>query len=421
MKRRWIWIVAVVILLAVIVGASIRGSGPKGEKVYAEKVQRRDIEAIVAAPGEIDPKLKVNISANVIGKIERLYFKEGDLVKRGQRLVDLERANYAAQRDRISAELSNRRIELQRARINFANSEAQLRRARQLQKQGIQAEEAFDRSKLEFENGRAAVLSAQQGVRQAEASLAQSSDDLSRTSILSPIDGKVVQLNAQEGEVVVTGTMNNIGSVIAVIADLSQILVQAEVTETEVVRLVAGQKAKVRVDAVADVEYQGTVSEIGSSAVTKSSAGVRVFNVKILFDQPDQRLRPGMTAQVDIVTEKAVQAISVPVQSVVERDPAKLKRVASASDDSDEDVKKKKYVMAVVAGAIHMVEVTSGISNATHVVITSGLKGDEQIVNGPFRTLKKLREGSKIVVEKEKKKAAKDDDEKDSSDEKKDE
>jgi len=414
LKRRWIWIVAAVILLAVIVGASIRGSGPKGEKVYAEKVQRRDIEAIVAAPGEIDPKLKVNISANVIGKIERLYFKEGDLVKRGQRLVDLERANYAAQRDRISAELSNRRIELQRARLNLANSEAQLRRARQLQKQGIQAEEAFDRSKLEFENGRAAVLSAQQGVRQAEASLAQSSDDLSRTSILSPIDGKVVQLNAQEGEVVVTGTMNNIGSVIAIIADLSQILVQAEVTETEVVRLVAGQKAKVRVDAVADVEYQGTVSEIGSSAVTKASAGVRVFNVKILFDQPDQRLRPGMTAQVDIVTERAVQALSVPVQSVVERDPAKLKRVASASEDSGDDVQMKKYVMTVVAGAIHMVEVTSGISNATHVAILSGLKGDEQIVTGPFRTLKKLREGSKIVVEKEKKKVSKDD-EKDSS------
>ena len=225
--KRGLIIAGAALLVALIVVASIRSGGPKGEKVYTAPVATRTIEAVVTAPGQIDPKVKVNISAHIVGKIEKLYFQEGDTVRRGQKLVELEKPLYIAQRDRLRAELGGRRVEVQRARAALATADAQYRRAQSLNRQGLQAEELFDQARLAHDNARAALAAAQQGVNQAEAGLRSASEDLSRTTIVSPLDGKVVQLNAREGEVVVTGTMNNPGSVIAVIADLSQILVEA--------------------------------------------------------------------------------------------------------------------------------------------------------------------------------------------------
>lgn len=404
MKRRALIIGAGAILLAVIIVASIRGGGPKGEKVYAEPARTRQIESVVTAPGQIDPKVKVNISAHVIGKIERLYFKEGDPVRRGQKLVELEKPAFIAQRDRARAELANRRIEVQRARGALTNAELTFQRAQSLQRQGIQAQELFDRAQLERENARAAYASALEGVRQAEATLKQAQEDLSRTTVVSPIDGKVVQLNAHEGEVVVTGTMNNPGSVIAVIADLSEILVEAEVGETEVTAIRGGQPARITVDAVGDKQYKGHVAEIGSSAAVRQGAGsgLRYFKVKVAIDDPDDRLRPGMTAQVSIVTSTAPDSVVVPIQSVVERVPSADGR-KDRDEEEDEDAPKKKYVFVVSDGKADMVGVTTGISDATHVAIVSGIKAGDLVVTGPFRVLRKLKDDQNVVVTKEKK------------------
>lgn len=412
--KKWHWLTLGAIVLVVILVASLTSSGPKGDKVYVEPVKRRDIESVVSAPGEVDPKVKVNISAHVIGKIEKLYFKEGDTVRKGQRLVELERVAYVAQRARMASMLANGRIEARRSRINLSSAETQFRRAQRLQEQGISAQELFDRSALDLENSRAGVASAEEGVRQAAAGLAQAEEDLSRTTILAPIDGKIVQLNAHEGEVVITGTMNNPGSVIAVIADLSEILIEAEVGETEVVRMRVGQPAKIKVDAVQDFEYLGQVAEIGSSATAKAgSSGLRYFTVKVALRNADERLRPGMTAQVDIITESAKSVLSVPVQSVVERVPGQ-KGKAAANDD-DPDAKKLKYVFAVEKDKTKMLQVTTGINNATHVAIASGLKEGESVVTGPFRLFKKMKDGQRVVPESEKKRI---EDEKKDSDEK---
>lgn len=412
--KKWHWLTLGAIVLIVILVASLSSGGAKGEKVYVEPVKRRDIESVVSAPGEVDPKVKVNISAHVIGKIEKLYFKEGDTIRRGQRLVELERVAYVAQRARMASMLANGRIEARRSRINLTNAETQFKRAQRLQEQGISAQELFDRSALELENSRAGLASAEEGVRQAAAGLAQAEEDLARTTIVAPIDGKIVQLNAHEGEVVITGTMNNPGSVIAIIADLSEILIEAEVGETEVVRMRVGQPAKVKVDAVQDFEYSGQVAEIGSSATAKAgSSGLRYFTVKVGLQNADERLRPGMTAQVDIITESAKNVFSVPVQSVVERAPGSKGKAASDEDDSD--VKKLKYVFVVEKDKARMVQVTTGISNATHVAITSGLKEGDSVVTGPFRLFKKLKDGQTVVPESEKKRL---EDEKKDSDEK---
>jgi HlyD family secretion protein len=404
--KRWLIIGIALLIVIIIIIASASGGGSKGEKVYVEPVATKTIEAIVSAPGAIDPKVKVNISAHIVGKIERLYFNEGDAVKRGQRLVDLEKFAYVAQRDRMQAELASRRVEVQRARAQLATARASYQRAQNLANQGIQAQELFDQTRLAYDNAQAGVASAEQGVQQAEALLRSSSEDLSRTTIHSPIDGKVVQLNAHEGEVVVTGTMNNPGSVIAVIADLSQILVEAEVGETEIVGVRMGQQARIKVDAIPDKEYHGRVVEIGSSAAVRqgAGAGVRYFTVKVAIDDADERLRPGMTSQVSIVTSSAPNTVAVPIQTVVER-------TADGKEPGEDEAGKpaKKYVFLARDGKAKQVEVTTGISDATHVTILSGVKAGDPVITGPFRTLKKLKDGEAIEVTKEEKSSSKDD------------
>lgn len=406
MNKRVAVIGGAALLLAIIIIASIRGGGTKGEKVYVTPAGTKQLESVVTASGQIDPKVKVNISAHVIGKIERLYFNEGDTVRRGQKLVELEKPMYSAQRDRARAELANRRIEVQRARASRTNAELAFRRAQSLQAQGIQAQELFERAQVEFENARAGYASALEGVRQAEASLRQAEEDLSRTTLVAPLDGKVVQLNAREGEVVITGTMNNPGSVIAVLADLSQILVEAEVGETEIVGIRAGQRARIKVDAVAGREYMGHVAEIGSSAAVRQSAGsgIRYFKVKVAIDDADNSLRPGMTSQVSIVTSTQKNAVAVPIQAVVERVPG-------AKDDEeaeDDDTPKEKFVFLARSGKAILTPVRTGISDATDVAIVSGVKAGDPVITGPFRTLRRLEDGAAIEVVKEDKSAATD-------------
>lgn len=402
MKKTLI-IVGALVLVAVIIFASVRGGGSKGEKVYVEPVTARNIQAIVTAPGEVDPKVKVNISAYIIGKIEKLYFNEGDNVGKGQRLVDLERTAYQAAFLRSQAAVSSARIEVIRAKAAMDTAEVAYKRAGALGKQGIQAQDLFDQARQGYDNAVAGYNSAKEGVSQAEALLQSAQTDLDHTTILSPMNGKAVQLNAHEGEVVIPGTMNNPGSVIAVIADLSEILVEATVGETEITGIRINQPAKIHVDAIPDKEYNGHVAEIGSSAALKqgTGAGMRYFTVKVLIDNTDDLLRPGMTAQVSIITITAGSALSVPIQSVVERVPPSLAKSKSGTDDEDENAPKSKFVFVVKDGKVKLTEVKTGISDATHVALLSGVTAKDQVVTGPFRTLKKLIDGDSVEVTKE--------------------
>ena len=398
--KRWLIIAIAVVVLGLVVFGSMRAGDSGGEKVYVEPVKTQKLESVVTAPAEINPSLQVNIGAHIVGKIEKLYIKEGDFVKRNQRLVELEQFAYTAQLQRAQAEVANRKIEVERARVALATADLEYKRAAQMQAQGISAQELFDKSKLDLENARAGYGASQEGVRQAQAMLSQAQTDLSHTTIVSPIDGKVVQLNAHEGEVVVTGTMNNPASVIAVIADLSEILAEADVGETEVVGIKVGLPAKIKVDAVPDKEYVGHVVEIGSSATTRAgAAGMRYFKVKTAISNTDDRLRPGMTAQVSIITQSEPNAVAVPIQSVVERVPPKPG--AKKTDTVDENAPKKKYVFVVKGNVAKMTEVATGISDTTRVAITSGLKPGDQIATGPFRTLKSLKDGDKVEPTKE--------------------
>lgn len=388
MKR--ILIAALVLgLLGLVVYASLRGSrGPKGTKVYVEEVKRQDIGRVVKASGEIDPREKVNISAHVVGKIERLYVEEGDLIRKGQPFLDLEREAYTAARDQWSAQLRKAHTEVRQAEVALADARNKLGRARRLNQEGILSAEGLEAAELAQANAELRLEDARESVRQAQANLAEAQDDLRKTTIYAPLSGRVIKLNAEEGEVVVSGTMNNPASVIGEIADLSVILAKVDVDETEVVLVKPGQSARILVDALPDKEYHGRVAEVGNKGFSRANQpDVTFFDVEVLLEDPDEDLRPGMSVRAEIDTAVHPDVLVVPIQAVVERDVTQ----AGAAREAD-------VVFVVQDGKAVQRVVKTGLSDETRVEIVSGLQEKDKVVSGPYRSLRDLDGGDRVQV-----------------------
>ncbi len=396
MKKFVIPTVVVLVLLA-IVWSSLSGSfqSEKGAKVYTEPAERRAISHVVKASGQIDPRTKVNVSAHIVAKIETLYVEEGQEVVKGQPFLELEKETLQAIQQQASAQLMINRSQLRQARIDLEDAQLKKTRAERLQGQGISSAEVLEAAVLAERSARLRVDQAEEAVRQAEANLAKAEDDLRKTTIYSPLTGRVISLQAEEGEVVVSGTMNNAASVIGVVADLSEVLAEVDVDETEIVDVQLGQPALVVVDAVADHEYSGTVVEIASSGFQRpQQPDVTFFKVKVLIDEPDERLRPGMSARAELEVATHRDTIVVPIQSVVYRKPLD-------SDSDDESVDEVKVVFTVDEGAASQQAVEIGITDTTHAEILTGIEEGQTVVTGPSRTLKKLQHDEAVRVEKQ--------------------
>lgn len=376
-------------LLAVVVFASLRGTRrEKGTKVYVEEVARRDIGRVVKASGEIDPRDKVNLSAHVVGKIERLYVEEGDLIRKGQPFLDLEKEAFTAARDQWSAQLRKAQTEVRQAEVSLADSRNKLGRARRLNQEGILSAEQLEAAELAEATAGLHLQDARESIRQAQANLAEAQDQLRKTTIYAPLTGRVIALNAEEGEVVVSGTMNNPASVIGEIADLSDILAKVDVDETEVVLVKPGQRARILVDALPDKEYHGRVAEIGNKGFNRpQQPDVTFFNVEIQLEDPDEDLRPGMSVRAEIDTAVHPNALVAPIQAVVERD------VEKDGSTSEADV-----VFVVQDGKAVQRTVKTGLSDETRVEIVSGVKAGDKVVTGPYRSLRDLENGESVQV-----------------------
>lgn len=372
-------------LLAVVVFASLRGTRrEKGTKVYVEEVARRDIGRVVKASGEIDPREKVNISAHVVGKIERLFVEEGDLIRKGQPFLELERETYVAARDQWSAQLRKAHTEVRQAEVALADARNKLGRARRLNQEGILSAEQLEAAELAEANAELRLEDARESVRQAQANLAEAQDNLRKTTIYAPLTGRVIALNTEEGEVVVSGTMNNPASVIGEIADLSEILARVDVDETEVVLVKPGQTARILVDALPDKEYHGRVSEVGNKGFSRpQQPDVTFFKVEILLDDPDEDLRPGMSVRAEIDTAVHPDVLVAPIQAVVERDV----------EDRETDV-----VFVVQDGKAVQKPVKTGISDETRVELVTGVNAGDKVVTGPYRSLRDLDDGDRVQV-----------------------
>ncbi|HEX3126628.1 MAG TPA: efflux RND transporter periplasmic adaptor subunit [Thermoanaerobaculia bacterium] len=406
----------VVLVLGAMVAAALRGSRrEKGTKVYVELVAQRDIGRLVKASGEIDPRVKVNISAHVVGKIERLYVEEGDSIKKGQPFLDLEKESFIAARDQWAASLRKAQTEVRQAEVNLADTRNKLARAERLSKEGILSSEQLEAAQLAEANAKLRLEDSRESVLQARANLEKVKDDLKKTTIYAPLTGRVIKLNAEEGEVVVSGTMNNAGSVIGEIADLSEILANVDVDETEVVLVKPGQDAVIKVDALPNKQYHGHVSEVGSKGFNRpAQPDVTFFDVEVLLDDPDEDLRPGMSVRAEINTAVHPNALVVPIQAVVERDIKDQK--AGTTDEAD-------VVYVVENGKAVQRKVETGISDETRVEVVAGVKTGEKVVTGPYRSLRDLEQGEtvKVTTPDEEKKATKKKDSKDKDEDEDDE
>jgi HlyD family secretion protein len=372
-----------VILLVAIVAGSMMGDGKKAKEVYTEKVAKKTVSQTVMASGEIQPLNKVNIQAHVVARIIQLHFKEGDWVKKGQRLVDLEKDQYLLQRDQMQSALEGTRASLVMAEASLVEARARYERARNLVAEKVLQEEQLESAEAAFKSAAARVDSAKEDIKRTQKMLDEAEDRLDKTTIVSPMDGKVVNLAMKEGEVVVSG-MNIPGSVVAVVADLAEILAEVDVVESEIAKVKLGMAARIEVDALPGTTFQGTVTEIAESAT--KVADVSYFKVKVRLAEPGEALKPGMTAKAKIVIEERADVLTVPVQAVLEKDG---KKHAFLVEGSGKKQKAKK------------VEVTAGLSDNLNVELLSGLQEGATVVSGPSRILKDLADGAPL---KEKKK-----------------
>jgi HlyD family secretion protein len=317
-----------------------------------------------------------------MGKIIRLNVKEGDRVKQSKVLALLDDTNEKA--------------ELETATANFNFTERSFERKQKLFAEDLISSEEFQQAEAEYKTIQMRVENTRR--------------NFEKTRIITPISGIVTKLNVEEGEIVVTGTMNNPGTVLMTIADLSSMEVTTTIDESEIVDVKTGQSAEIEIDAYPDTSFKGEVSEIantGSIQRERTFEEVTNFDVEVAVLDTVGALRPGMTATVDIITAERDSTLKIPIQSVVLRNPSK-KEKGKEEENSEEDEgswgkdKKKKIegVFIVKEGKVEFTPVETGISNETHIEVLEGVQEKEQIVTGPFRTLNDLEDGDLVKLEK---------------------
>lgn len=389
-KRTWS-ITGVAGLLLLLFATSWFSSSrkPKGERVYLHTVEREVIQRLVKARGEVDPRVKVELSAHVIAKIEKLHVEEGDAVAAGEPVVELEKEAFTAARNRAAAAVQIQRSRLQQAEIEVEDANLKLRRAQRLFGEGVLSQGDLDAAQLAAQAAAANREQGRSALLQATAALEKAEDDRDKTTIYTPITGRVIELNAEEGEVVVSGTMNNPASIIGVIADLSELLAVVDVDETEIVHIDVGQAARLNVDANREVDYAGRVVEIGNAGFQRpNQPDVTFFEVKLLFTNADEALKAGMSVRAEIQTAEVDGALVVPVQAVV------LRASAAAGDGGDgEEV---QTVLVAVDSLVEERQVETGISNITMVQIAEGIEEGERVITGPARALRDLDAGDRV-------------------------
>ena len=444
--KKLLILLGLVALVGVIAFVSVKQASRRGAKVYEEEVKKVDsISSTVKASGEVQPKVYVNISSQVPGEIVELRVKEGDRVLKGDVLLQLDPAQYQSSVVRLEANLRMAEINLEREKSSLATYESTLRRQEALATSEIVSAEALDQARLLARTSRIQAQALEEQIRQAEADLVKSRDELQKTTIRAPIDGLVTRVNAKLGEQVIIGTMNNPGTVILVLSDMSEMLAEVRVDETEVAAVREGQKAAVRVDALEERKFEGLVTEIAHTAVKEKD--VSRFTVKVALSSPqggsappESReipvpvdpepsdttqggLRPGMSAHASIEVASKSGALVVPIQAVITKKRKEVEELLKqqseggsgslAAEDSNEPVAKPREVAIADeevdllfvdrGGKVDMLIVKTGLSDEFSVeILDPALQPGDKVVIGPYRTLKKLKPGDAVIkVEKD--------------------
>jgi HlyD family secretion protein len=448
----------VVVLLGAVAGANFYFKRDTGTKVTVEPVKKRDLEAVVSASGKIQAKRFVNMSAVQMGRVTRLAVEEGDRVKEGQFLLEIDPNSLtgAVQRGVAAvagarAGLAQARVNVETARANLALARDQAARQRELWKQGLTTKETLDQAEstlkvreTELQARETDVSNREQMIQQESATLSTSRYNLSQVTLVAPFAGIVTRRNIEEGENVVVGTMNNAGTQLLTIADMSIIEAEVEVDETEIPTVKIGQVAKVTIDALPGETFSGHVTEIGNSPIqntAQTSAGQQATNFKVTvqLDHAIDAARPGFTCSAEITTATRQQVTSVPIQAMAvrelvydakgaivrePRDDKKKRRAPSAPPSSSADAKGKtteplpelkpgqkrketEGVFVLRDGIAEFAPVKTGIAGDRYFEVLSGLKDGDQVITGPFNSVRNLKDGDAVTLENKKKDAPK--------------
>lgn len=437
-----------VLLVLLVLGIVVHESNKGVVAVQTGKVQRQDLSSIVSASGEIKPKTYVNIGANAFGKITHLYVKEGDRVRKGQVLAQLEnvqssadvaatKASLAASRtDQLAAEanLNTAKADLNRAKADAERSRQDWDRAEGLFKAELIAKAEYEARKATWQSAEAGLAQAEARVVQAKAqldsagghvaqtnaTLTRMSDVLQKTVYAAPYDGMITNLPVREGETVVIGIQNAPGSTLMTLADMSVITAEVKVDETDIVNVKLGQPAEVTIDAVPKKVFHAVVTEIGNNAIVRStgvatsqqasaSQEAKDFKVEVTIQDPPPDLRPGLSTTAKITTATRNSAVTIPIQALTIRREADLETttpgngsVQAAAPQKDANRARNTEVQGVFVirdKKAQFVQVDTGITGTTDIEVLNGLKPGDEIVTGSYKVLRTMKPGTSIKID----------------------
>lgn len=411
-------VVAVVAGLAVV---AAKKNSTKPVDVRTEAVEARDLVASVTASGQIQPRTKVDVSADVTGKIVRLAVKEGDIVKKGQFLLQIDPEQPTAALQRSEAALASARAQAAQAKANLIQAQRNYERSQQIKQQSpnLVSDEQLEQLKTQWEVNQALAEAATYSVEQAQASVRDARQALNRTTIIAPMSGKVTRLNVEEGETAIMGTLNKDAATLLTISDMSILETKVKVDETDVARISVGDSAVIQIDAFPDTTFVGRVFEISNSSVNKTAAASTGdqaidYEVRVQLTNPPVDTRPDFSATAKIVTATRTKVLSIPIIALTVRENEDLPSGDSAvtvGRQPAKEVGKRDVEGVFIVGTDNKVTfrpVKVGIAGERHFEVLDGLKAGETIVAGTYQAIRELKDGALIKATKadEKKPAA---------------
>ena len=432
-KKKLLYIIGGLIIVALIV-VNLTGDSTKRTTVSAEEVLNRDIVELVSASGRVQPQTKVDITSEVNGKIIKLAVQEGDVVNAGRLLIVLDTVQLRSDVDQALYSVNEVNARMAGADAALENAKEEFDRQQSLFDRTLTSETAYKNAKYAYLDAKTKADAQEAQAKQAQFRYEKALDNLAKARIVAPMNGVVTFLDCEEGEVAPAQTSFTQGKILMTVSDMSVFEVEVEVDETEINKVDMGQKVSIEVDAFPDTTFPGEVVEIGNTA-TVARAGTQDqatnFYVKVLFKDSNVRVKPGMSATVEITSNERAGSLSVPFSAVVMRSfdmdslqSAKAGKtpesssivnevVASESKDSVMDKKKNsangkerkelKGVFVIENGEAKFVEISTGIADQKFIEVTNGLQAGDSVVSGPYRVLRTIKEGDAVKIDEEKK------------------
>jgi HlyD family secretion protein len=389
-------------------GFKIRQKKHAGVEVRMEQVGRRDLVSAVTASGKIEPKTSVDISADITGRIVKIAVREGDLVKKGQFLIQIDPAQYQAAVSRAEGVVASTQATMLQTRASRDQAERAWRRARDLSQAGANliAPAAVEDYKTALDVAQATYEATGAQLSQSRASLQEARDNLAKTRLVSPISGRVTRLAVEEGEVAVPGTFSKETGLLMTVADLSVILAKVQVDETDVVRLTPDDSVEVTIDAYQDTTFVGRVTRVSHSAQltpTQTSSGSNDravdFDVEITLQDPPEDIRPDLSCTARVVTDTRSGALSIPIIALTVRDHERVPNENSPPADTLKPKRRNREaegVFVVRDGIATFRPVKVGIAGDEYFEVLDGVRDGETIVGGTYQAIRDLKDGDRV-------------------------